>query len=76
MHLQAGRILPERGVCVGRHRASFNVHGFNLLHSSHADGECEHTSLGERWLVETKGLTSSVGLDLSRGLGLALPTHR
>lgn len=50
----------------------FTRRGFQLQPAGDADLVCSHPSTGETWVVEAKGVTTGVGLDLDTGLGQLL----
>jgi len=50
----------------------FGRAGYLDTKDGYADFVCHHPTSGERWIVEAKGLTSSVGLDFNTGIGQIL----
>jgi hypothetical protein len=64
-----GNEFPNEGFIQKAIEAHFSALGFTLETDSHADLVAVNNSTGDRWLVEAKGVTSSVGLDFRTGLG-------
>jgi len=52
--------------------AYFLNQGFNLDRSRHVDLACVHPITGERWQIESKGISAAIGLDFRTGLGQLL----
>ena len=66
---QLGSEFPHEGFVQAALERYFADLGFGVDVDGHADLVCAHSGSGERWLVEAKGVTSSVGLDFRTGLG-------
>ena len=64
-----GTDFPHEGFVQKAIEAYFSTLGFDLESGSHADLVARNKNTGERWLVEAKGVTTSIGLDFRTGLG-------
>jgi len=64
-----GTDFPHEGFVQKAIEAHFSTIGFDLESGSHADLVARNKNTGERWLVEAKGVTTSIGLDFRTGLG-------
>jgi D-alanyl-D-alanine dipeptidase len=67
-----GNEFPAEGFVQQALEQYFRTLGFQLDLQTHADLFARHPNSGERWVVEAKGRTSDIGLDLRTGLGQLL----
>ena len=67
--LPRGMEFPNEGFVQQAIEAHFNQLGFEVEPATHADLVVAHPQTGERWIVEAKGKTTSVGLDFNTGIG-------
>ncbi|NLX83217.1 MAG: hypothetical protein GXZ04_05310 [Clostridiales bacterium] len=64
--------FPYEGFVQTRLEQYFTSEGYTLISGSHADLVCEHAQTKDRWVIEAKGKTTSIGLDFRTGLGQLL----
>lgn len=53
-------------------KAYFAGQGFQFDTDGHSDLVCHSVERGQRWVIEAKGQTSAIGLDVRTGLGQLL----
>ena len=63
---------PNEGFVQQAIEAHFRAAGYAIDEHKTIDLVCVHPGTGERWSVEAKGSTSSIGLDFRTGLGQLL----
>jgi hypothetical protein len=68
-YFQRGADFPHEGFVQRAIESHFSRLGFVLECETLADLVCVHEHTAERWLIEAKGATSSIGLDFRTGLG-------
>lgn len=64
--------FPHEGFVQQALEQYFASLGFAAYVEGDADFACTHSDTGERWLIEAKGVTSSIGVDFNTGLGQIL----
>ena len=68
-YFKRGAEFPHEGFVQAAIQRHFSALGFIIVTDSYADLICSHPETGKRWLIEAKGVTSSIGLDFRTGLG-------
>jgi len=67
-----GLDFPNEGFVQQAIEKHFLESGFRPLNGRYADLICTHEKTREKWVVEAKGETTSIGLDFRTGLGQLL----
>jgi hypothetical protein len=69
---ERGTNFPNEGFVQASIEAHFEERGFTRIDRLHVDLVCEHPETGEQWIIESKGQTTAIGLDLRTGPGQLL----
>lgn len=70
-NFKRGTKFPNEGFVQSAIEKFFEAQGFTRLEVKHVDLVCVNTS-NEKWVIEAKGDSSSVGVDFNTGLGQIL----